>query len=72
MKKLLSVLLFCTFAVLLSFTFVIFYKNRPTITTIVIQSDTTFVIPENPTGFENWLRIEFPDSLANDIYINVV
>lgn len=34
-----------------------------------ISKDTTFVIPENPTGLESWLRLTITNSLQHDIFM---
>ena len=37
--------------------------------TLVITKDTTFVLKENPTGVESWLRLTITNALQHDISI---
>lgn len=42
--------------------------NSKTVT-LVVTKDTTFVLKENPTGIESWLRLTITNALQHDISI---
>lgn len=42
---------------------------KPTVNELFIKGDTAFVIPENPTGWENWLKLTVAESLSNNVTI---